>query len=53
MVAEDHPKYPIWRAALDKLTDAQEAFQAGRASQRDVDNAKAELDMVRRTIDNT
>jgi hypothetical protein len=52
LVSETHPKYPMWRSAHDKLTDTQEAFEQGRATQRDLDNAKAELEMVSRSIDN-
>ena len=39
MPVEDHPKFSEWKAALEHLIDAKEAFKAGKATQADLDKA--------------
>jgi hypothetical protein len=39
MSVEDHPKFPEWKAALEKLIKAKQALRDGRATQVDVDKA--------------
>jgi hypothetical protein len=50
-MAEDHPDYPKWRKANDKLADAEEALRQGKATQAEVDKAQEEYDHVCREID--
>ena len=40
MAIEDHPLYPEWLIAQDKLIDVQAARLAGQASQKNVDDAQ-------------
>ncbi len=42
MAVEDHPKFPEWKAALEKVISAKEASIAGNACQDDVDRALEE-----------
>lgn len=46
MAVEDHPLFPEWKKRLEKLIEAKEAQIEGRASQADVDKAKAEYDEI-------
>jgi outer membrane protein TolC len=51
MAVEDHPKFPEWRAALDLLTEAKEAFSSGKATQAEVDKAQAQYDRISGELD--
>lgn len=46
MAVEDHPLFPEWKKRLEKLIEVSEAQKKGRASQADVDQAKAEYDQI-------
>jgi hypothetical protein len=46
MFVEDHPKYEDWKARLQALIDAKTAQKEGRASQADVDAARAKYDRI-------
>jgi len=50
-MVEDHPDYPKWRKANDKLADAQEALRQGKATQAEVDKAQEEYNHVCGEID--
>lgn len=39
---EDHPKFPAWKAAFEKLVETVEAQKQGKALARDVELAKEE-----------
>jgi hypothetical protein len=47
---EDHPDYPKWRKANDRLVDAREAQRKGEAREGEVDKAQEEYDRVCREI---
>lgn len=40
MSVEDHPKFKEWKAALEELIDATDAFREGLAFKYEVDEAK-------------
>lgn len=40
MAVEDHPQYPKWRAALERLIDAVQARKEGRAVDAEVNEAR-------------
>lgn len=42
MAVEDHPKFPAWKAALEKLIEAKEGLKKKLATQADVDKALAD-----------
>ena len=43
MAIEDHPKFPQWKKALEKLVSVKEAYDAGNAMQLDLDKARDEF----------
>ena len=51
MAAEDHPKYPEWRTALETLIESVQARKEGRATDADVNEARKALHKIADEID--